>query len=281
MMFALKNKMVRLVVVFGITLFSGVYLYAQTEETYNIPNQAIFEDMGTNLWVGSYNKFRFAEKWIWDAQHHYRRSGTEGVPFVGRMSQFYNRHAITYVPNKSFNVTAGGVLRINFTPEPGNPNFKKTRLEPRFWHEYLFIMPYERFMLYHRLRFEHRWSKGNAFDADWIFRNRYRYKIYAFIPLNKPTLQPGTWYFIPDVEIIMQSGKAVVDSPLEDLRIYPQLGYIVNPRLKLGGGPMYTTGQRLSGGYQYRQRIILRINAYVSLDFRKFETKLPPINFSD
>ena len=252
------------------------------DNEYNIPDKAIFEEWGTNLWVGSYNVFRIGEKLLWDAQHHYRRGGHNGVPFVGRMSQFYNRHAISYVFNSSFRATAGGVLRLNFTPDPGNPSFEYLRYEPRFWHEYMFIMPYNRFMLYHRLRFEHRWSKGNALDADWIYRDRYRYKIFAFIPINKPKLEPGAWYIIPDIEIIMQSGKTVVASPLEDLRIYPQLGYIVSPRLKLGGGPMYTTGQRLNpGGFQWRQRLVLRVNAYVSLDFRKFENKIPDINFSD
>jgi hypothetical protein len=261
--------------------FIGAGTVSSQTPDYNIPQQAIFEEMGTNLWVGSYNKFRFAERWLWDAQHHYRRAGYNGVPYVGRMSQFYNRHAVTYIVDKSFNVTAGGVLRLNFTPEPGNPDFNKITYEPRFWHEYMFIMPYPKFMLYHRIRIEHRWSQANLKGADWVYRNRWRYKIFAFIPINKPRLEPGAWYFIPDVEIIMQSGRAVVDSPLEDLRIYPQIGYIVNPRLKIGGGPMYTTGQRLSGGFTYRQRMILRVNAYVSLDFRKFEKKLPDINLTD
>jgi hypothetical protein len=265
-----------------VVFFISGWNYAQEEEeVYNIPDASIFEEFGTNLWVGSYNKFRIGEKLLWDAQHHYRRGGHNGVPFVGRMSQFYNRHALTYVFNNSFNATAGAVLRLNFTPDPGNPDFANLRYEPRLWHEYMFIMPYERFMLYHRIRIEHRWSKSNAIDADWIYRDRWRYKIFAFIPINKPKLEPGAWYLIPDVEIIMQSGKPVVDNPLEDLRIYPQLGYIVSPRLKIGGGPMYTTGQRMGGGYQYRQRLVLRINAYVSLDFRKFESKIPDINLTD
>ena len=273
-------KTVRILIAAILMLICGFEANAQEEE-YNLPDQAIFEDWGTNLWIGSYNVFRIGENLFWDAQHHYRRGGHNGIPFVGRMSQFYNRHAITYVFNKTFRATAGGVLRLNFTPDPGNPDFEDLRYEPRFWHEYMFIMPYERFMLYHRLRFEHRWSKGNAVDAEWIYRDRYRYKIFAFVPLNKPKLEPGAWYLIPDIEIIMQSGKQIVDNPLEDLRIYPQLGYIVSPRLKIGGGPMYTTGQRMGAGYQWRQRLVLRANAYVSLNLRKFENKIPDINFSD
>lgn len=243
---------------------------------------AIFEELGTNLWIGSYNKFRIGEKLIWDAQHHYRRGGYDGVPFLGRMAQLYNRHAITYIFNKNFNATAGAVLRLDYTPRPGDETIENMILEPRFWHEYMFIMPFNRMMVYHRIRIEHRWSRGFNFDSEYSYRNRWRYKFYASIPLNKPKLVPGAWYLVPDIEIIMQSGKVIGDNPLEDLRIYPQLGYIVNPRLKIGGGPMYTLGQLSNpGGEYYRHRIVLRINAYLSLDFRKFQTKIPEINISD
>jgi hypothetical protein len=101
------------------------------------------------------------------------------------------------------------------------------------------------------------------------------------IPLNKPTLKPGTIYFSPDVELIMQSGARVIDSPLEDLRIYPLFGYIVNPRFGVSSGMMYTFGQNLSMGGNYRQRWIFRVNAYLSLDFRRFEDKIPESKFFD
>ena len=269
-----KSRSLKYFIIILISIYFSNSLAAQDR-----PDAAVFEDMGTNLWIGSYNKFRIGEKWIWDAQHHYRRGGYDGTPFVGRMAQLYNRHAITYLVNKHFNVTAGGVLRLDWTPRPGDETIENMILEPRFWHEYMFIMPFPRMMLYHRIRIEHRWTRPYDFDYEWSFRNRWRYKIYAAIPINKPKLVPGAYYFVPDVEIIMQSGKPVIDSPLEDLRIYPQIGYIINPRIKVGGGPMYTTGQRLSNGSQYRQRIVLRANCYISLDFRKFQDKIPEIRF--
>jgi hypothetical protein len=84
------------------------------------------------------------------------------------------------------------------------------------------------------------------------------------------------------VEIIIQSGKSAPFEPLEDLRLFPHLGYQYNPRLGGSIGMMYTTGQRMDiGDFYYRQRWIFRINAYISLDFRKFENKIPDINFSD
>lgn len=92
---------------------------------------------------------------------------------------------------------------------------------------------------------------------------------------------PKTFYFTPDVEIIMQSGKSVIDSPLEDLRINPSIGYILNPRVKLTLGMMYTTGQTLDAGYLYTNRWILRTNAYFSLDFRKKESRIPRARLFD
>lgn len=235
-----------------------------------------------SLWLGSYMNFRLSEKFFWAGEFHYRRTEYDGVKYVGRTAQIYNRHGIKFVPSKKFSTTVGGVLRINFTPQPDNEEYNFTVLEPRLWHEYVFAMPFERFMVYHRLRFEHRWSKSNKVGGEFVFRNRYRYKFLMKIPLNNRTLTTKTLYFSPDVELIMQSGSSVPFEPMEDLRLYPHLGYIFNPRIGGSMGMMYTSGQQMDiGDFYYRQRWILRFNIYISLDFRKFEAKVPPINLTD
>lgn len=252
-----------------------------TLEAQERPSQANFGEPGTNLWLGSYNKFRISKNLFWRAEFHYRRANYDNTPYIGRMAQIYNRHALNYIVTKNFNVSLGGVLRLDFTPEPGNPELDHVIPEPRIWHEYLFVMPWPRFQLYHRIRLEHRWSRTNEPASDWTFRNRFRYKFYMSIPLNKPQLVPGAIYFNPDVEIIMQSGKTIIDSPLEDLRLYPSIGYIFSPNVTYTAGMMYTLGQNTNLGSEFRQRWVLRINAYVSLDFRKKEKQVPSIRFSD
>jgi hypothetical protein len=236
---------------------------------------------GTNLWLGSYNKFRLTENMFWRAEFHYRTGGYEETPFIGRMAQIYNRHALDYIVSPDFYVSLGGVLRLDFTPQPGNPELEHVIYEPRIWHEYMFVMRWARFNAYHRIRIEHRWSRTNALDSEWIFRNRWRYKFFMKIPINKSYLGTGTIFLNPDVEILMQSGKSVVDSPMEDLRIYPSVGYIASPSVTYTAGIMYTTGQSLNNGSFYRQRYVIRLNAYVSLDFRKEEKKIPSIRLSD
>lgn len=212
---------------------------------------------------------------------HYRRAAYDGTPFVGKISKIYNRHAINYLFSKNFNVSLGGVLRLNFTPDPGNSEYLEVVHEPRIWHEYLFVIPFPRFQAYHRVRIEHRWSRSNRINDDWIYRNRWRYKFYMKIPLNNRQLVPGTIYFNPDVEIILQTGKNVIGSHIEDLRLYPSIAYISNPRVSYSAGLMYTTGQELYDGIQYSQRWVVRISAYISLDFRRLERRIPAIRTLD
>ncbi|MEM6866303.1 MAG: DUF2490 domain-containing protein, partial [Bacteroidota bacterium] len=93
--------------------------------------------------------------------------------------------------------------------------------------------------------------------------------------------EPGTFYVSPEAELIMQSGKAVVASPMEDLRLTTTLGYIINPRLTFAAGMMYSTGQTLENGGIYKQNWTFRFHMYFSPDFRKVKNKLPSIHFND
>ena len=71
----------------------------------------------------------------------------------------------------------------------------------------------------------------------------------------------------------MQSGKQVVGSTMEDLRLHASFGYIVNPRLTLATGIMYSHGQTLSDASVFKQNWTLRFHVYFSPDFRKVKNK--------
>jgi len=101
------------------------------------------------------------------------------------------------------------------------------------------------------------------------------------IPLNDHKLQPKTLYVSPEAELIMQSGKAVVASPMEDLRLTTTLGYILTPRLTVAAGLMYSQGQDLDNGGFYKQGLTMRFHLYFSPDLRKVRNKLPEIHLSD
>lgn len=253
---------------------------AQPTSGETVLEEVRFEKPGTYMWLGNYGTFRISEDFFVTGELHYRRTEYQDTKYIGRMAQIYNRWGLRWNPNKKFSATWGGVLRLDFTPEPGNDDLPVMIPEPRIWHEYIFARPFDRFMVYHRLRFEHRWSTKHAPGSEWLFRNRYRYLFMMKIPLNNTKLIPGTVYLYPNVELIMQSGSSVVNSPLEDLRLFPGVGYIHNPRVSFSAGMMYTMGQRLNTQL-YGHRWVARFNTYISLDFRSMKEKIPEVGIFD
>ena len=270
-------KSLFLALLFSFSTFNG---FAQADEK-SRPEYSKFKEPVTRFWINTYGNIRLTDRVFWIAQTHFRFQETENTPFLGQPAQLYNRHALSYLFSKKFVMSVGGVLRVNFNTGEVGPLEKSTVPEWRVWHQYQFAMPFSRMMIYHRLRLEHRWTKGYLADSEYIFRNRWRYMFKVKMPLNKPKLGPNTFYLSPEVELIMQSGKKVIDSPMEDLRLHTSVGYIINPRLTVATGVMYSTGQELSAGYVYNQKLTLRAHVYFAPDWRKVKDKLPMIHLDD
>ena len=244
-----------------------------------VPNQAKLKEPLTLAWFNTYGNIRLTDRFFWIAQTHFRFQQTEETPHIGQIAQLYNRHAISYLYSKYFRVSLGGVLRLNFNTDEILPEERSLVPEWRIWHQYQFAQSLSPLMVYHRIRIEHRWTRGFTDDSQWIFRNRWRYMLRMKIPLSKRhPLQPRTFYLAPESELIMQSGDVVVGSPLEDLRLTTTLGYIVNPRLTFAGGFMYSLGQELTDGAIYKQKHTIRLHCYFTPDFRKIKNKLPEIH---
>jgi len=245
-----------------------------------LPKESEFKDPKSKFWVNTYGKIRISKRLYWDAQTHFRFEETENTPFLGQVGQLYNRHAIGYIYSKKINFSLGGVLRLNFNTDEDSED-RNLVPEWRIWHQYQFAMPVYRAMVYHRLRIEHRWTQGFENGSEYIFRNRWRYMFRAKIPLNSHKLEPKTLYVAPESELIMQSGKAVVGSVMEDLRLTATLGYILTPRLTLAAGGMYSMGQDLKNPGVFKQTFTLRVHMYYSPDFRRVRNKLPAIHLDD
>ncbi len=235
-----------------------------------------FRDLRTRYWLNTYGNIRLNKKFFWVAQTHFRFTDNDEMPFVGQMSQIYNRHGLGYIVNNNFNVTLGGVVRLNF-----NSNSDVVLPEYRIWHQYQFTNFFYNSVIYHRFRIEHRWSKGFGGDDEYIFRNRWRYMFRVKIPLNNQEITSDTWYLGPEAELIMQSGRDVVGSPMEDLRLHTSLGYIFNPRLTAAIGGMYAFGQTLNNPDVFNQSWTIRMHLYFSPDLRKAKSKIPEVHFRD
>jgi hypothetical protein len=242
--------------------------------------QAIVQLEETGIWNGLYLKVRLSRRVGYYGEHHYRvRNRSEQVTsFIGRTRQLYNRAGINILFNEYFEAVIGPTLVFNFSPQPGNENFEEVTLEPRIWHQWLFIMPaMGRFKLFHQFRFEHRWRRSNRIGAPYEYTDRYRYKLFAYIPINKPKIEEGTLFFSPSAEIFLQSGSTVAYNPFEDFRTYNGLGYILSHHITFFAGHMWTIGQKATG-FEYRTSHIIRLNILVGIDLRKIDHKIPPIN---
>ncbi|WP_234974691.1 DUF2490 domain-containing protein [Tenacibaculum agarivorans] len=253
----------------------SVELFAQETAT-----KSKFKPPVTKTWINTYGNFRISNRLFWVAQTHFRFQETESTPYVGQIGQVYNRHAIGYIHSKKFNMSLGGVLRLNFNTDESSTG-RNLVPEWRIWHQYMFAVPFSSTMFYHRIRIEHRWTRGFAEDSEYIFRNRWRYMFKAKVPLNSNKIKEKTFYISPEVELIMQSGKAVVGSVMEDLRIHGSVGYVINPRLTVATGLMYSHGQTLSDASVFKQSWTARFHLYFSPDFRKIKDKLPAIHMDD
>jgi len=273
------NNILHWLLVLLLLISFSFFTYAQ-EEKQNLPEFSVYKKPVTKTWINSYGNIRISKRLFWIAQTHLRFEETADFPFAGQIAQIYNRHAIGYIYNKKINAALGGVLRLNYNTNEASED-RNLVPEWRIWHQYQFAMPLYSAMIYHRLRIEHRWTQGFAEDSDYIYRNRFRYMFRAKIPLNSHELAPKTVYISPEAELIMQSGKAVVASPMEDLRLTTTLGYIAAPRLTFAAGLMYSTGQDLNNGGFYKQNWTLRFHVYFSPDFRKVKDKLPSIHLND
>ncbi len=254
--------------------------FSQDSGAETLPLTSEFKDPKTRVWINTYGNIRISKRLFWIAQTHFRFEESEETPFIGQIGQLYNRHAIGYIYNKKINAALGGVMRINFNTDESSTD-RNVVPEFRIWHQYQFAMPVYNAMIYHRLRIEHRWTQGFEENSDYIFRNRWRYMFRAKIPLNNDKLESNTLYVSPETELIMQSGKAVVGSVMEDLRLTTTLGYIINPRLTVAGGLMYSQGQTLENAGVFKQNWTMRFHVYFSPDFRKVRNKLPEIHLND
>lgn len=221
----------------------------------------------TEMWNGLYLKFRLTDKIFWYQENHYRRRSSldNRSNFVGRMGQIYNRAGLVYLFNDQFEVTVGPTLVYNYTPNPENPDYLRTTLEPRLWHQWLFTQSISGIKILHQFRFEHRFKRSNLIGAEYKYTNRYRYKFIAYIPLNKPKMENKTLFIAPSNEIFFQTGKYQLEI-FEDNRIYTAIGYTYN-NFMFFGGHMWTYGSTNNPG-TYANKHIIRLNIMYTLDFR-------------
>ncbi|HEY5624442.1 MAG TPA: DUF2490 domain-containing protein [Gammaproteobacteria bacterium] len=145
------------------------------------------------------------------------------------------RAGLTLEPESGNVVWTFGYLR-GAAGEFGESN-EKTR-ESRLYQEAVVSQTAgTRVFLAHRFRFEQRWVDGQGFHT------RFRYGLFADIPLNGTDLGAGAFYLHFYNEILLAAGrdrgKGNGVGAFDSDRLFAGVGYSFSDTLKLRGGYMY------------------------------------------
>ncbi len=104
----------------------------------------------------------------------------------------------------------------------------------------------EKWFLKHRLRFEQRWLNGQD------FRTRFRYALFANLPLNRLDLSPGAFYLTLYNELFINGQRDTGGGRGVDLydrnRFYAALGYQFNETGKIQAGYMQQHSNAVNKG---------------------------------
>ena len=127
--------------------------------------------------------------------------------------------------NKAF-VTAGYayITSYVFESEQKSPETK----EHRVWQQFILTNNIGRVKFEHRYRIEQRWVNQE-------YKNRFRYRLMLFIPLNKPKIEKGTLFLGLYDEIFINTKEPYFDRN----RLYGALGYQFNKSTSIQAGMMH------------------------------------------
>jgi hypothetical protein len=137
---------------------------------------------------------------------------------------FYNelKGGLSYDLDKNFTVLVG-TGRYNTFDAPGPINVEK-----RLWQQLVLTQLMSLIKIEHRYRMEQRWLTYQAEDSS-AFRQRLRYRLNAFVPLNHSTITNKT-VFLSIYDEVFLNPKGPV---FERNRVYAGTGYQFNTHMNI------------------------------------------------
>ncbi len=201
------------------------------------------KDLGN--WLMYFGTNRITDDWSIHSEIQYRNHTVAPI----NVEQLLLRTGANYHISKKAVVTVGyGFIgSYDYKSEQKAPESK----EHRIFQQLILINKISRLKFEHRYRLEQRWVNSN-------YRNRIRYRLMAFLPLNKPTITKGTVFLGIYDEVFMNTKQTFFDRN----RFYTALGYQFSKSTQLQVGYLY---QRVNDfGKSY-----LQVGVVFNPDFRK------------
>ncbi len=165
------------------------------------------------------------------------------------VEQLLLRTGLNYHFSKKATVTAGYAYIPSYVYE--SEQISPEVEEHRIWQQFILINKIGRVKFEHRYRIEQRWVNQD-------YKNRLRYRLMLFVPLNKPIIEKGTFFLGVYDEIFINTKESFFDRN----RLYGALGYQINKDINIQTGMLH---QQLSNyGKWY-----LQFAVFINTDFRK------------
>ena len=163
--------------------------------------------------------------------------------------------------NYHISKTAVATLGYGYIPSYNyiNEESELGSTENRIFQQLIMTNKVGRVKFEHRYRIEQRWVK-NTTTEETDYKNRLRYRLMAFIPLNKPVIEKGTVFLGIYDELFINTKQTFFDRN----RFYTALGYQINKMTQVQVGYLR---QRVNDfGKNYLQFAVV-----YNTDFRKEE----------
>ncbi|MBI1193776.1 MAG: DUF2490 domain-containing protein [Bacteroidetes bacterium] len=163
---------------------------------------------------------------------------------AGDLEQLLLRGGATYSPkNSKARITLGYAFISTGAYGESSASFSEHRIYQEGW------LPQQvgaRLYLQHRFRYEQRWVD----DQD--FRTRYRYALFANLPLNQKDLKSGAIYLAFYDEIFLNGQRSIGDGREVEIfdrnRLYGGLGYSISDHIRVQAGYMEQATDQISKG---------------------------------
>lgn len=162
---------------------------------------------------------------------------------------------ISYSVNKNFTFLLGTGRYVTYS---NGDNFKKPFVNKEFrtWQQLTMNSYLSRIKFEHRYRAEQRWLSNGG------YRNRFRYRLNTFLPLNSNKIEPRTFYLNAFDEIFLTN----VAPYFERNRVFAGAGYQFSKQLVVQGGYIYQFDYRANNtkaGKSFLQlSFLIELNAH-------------------
>lgn len=172
---------------------------------------AIAQEDRFGQWTMYFGQNRVSDKMSVHTEFQFRSHVISGF----NAEQLMIRTGLNYHFQGNAFATAGYAFIPSYVYD--SPQSKPEVKEHRIWQQLITTQHLGRVKFEHRYRIEQRWVNDN-------YRNRFRYRLMAFCPLNKETIEPGAVFLSAYDEIFVNAEKTFFDRN----RLYAALGYQLN-----------------------------------------------------